>query len=258
MYDTIMNELEQKAFDSILHPNAAHDAGHLKRVAIYASELVDIMGGTEREKELTYIAGLFHDVIRYPTKGHDQRSAEETKRILPEYGFKSEDIDAIYDAIKDHNELPVWGENKLADAIVLADKLFEANGAYICFRRAMFMAQTSDEIRQKQTAIDATLDESKVRMENFNASKYPLQFQELAYSQQKWQEEFKDALEKKDDWAVHLTKTMYAFGKGTAGLNEAIMQYEPKYELDKLFKEEAVKYIKGEKTNEFMALINKE
>lgn len=258
MYEKSMNKLEEKAFASIPHPNAAHDAGHLKRVALYASELMDVLSGTEREKELTYVAGLFHDVIRYPTDGHDQRSAEETKRILPEYGFKSEDINAIYDAIKSHNKLPVWGENKLADAIVLADKLFEANGAYICFRRAMFMAQTPDEIRQKQTAIDATLDESKVRMDSFNASKYPLQFQELAYSQQKWQEQFKNALEKKDDWAVHLTETMHASGKGITGLNEAILHYEPKYEMDRLFKEEAVKYIKGEKTNEFMALIDRQ
>lgn len=257
MYEHLMNEFEERIIDSIKDPDAAHYRGHLKRTSEYASLIVRALGGSEKEEELARMAGLGHDQSRSPREGHDERSADGAKRILESIGVDAEYLNAVYGAIKGHDKLPEkWGVNPVGDALILADKLFEANGAYICFRRAMYMAQTPDKIRKSQTAIKATIRESEVRMETYSADKYPGAFLEFAFSQQKWQEEFLDALRKGDNWAVHLTETIYSAGKAGKDLDNAILDYKPISETDARFKEEAVKYIKGEKTNEFMALIN--
>jgi uncharacterized protein len=114
--------------------DAAHDIGHLLRVADWTVTLGD---GIERRTCIA--AALLHDIVNVP-KNHaarstaSERSAEVARALLPPVGFDASTTDLIADAVVDHSfsrgGVP---RSALGKALQDADRL-EALGAIGVFR----------------------------------------------------------------------------------------------------------------------------
>jgi len=93
----VKNRLEQN--------DTAHDFEHIMRV------LKNAMVIARKEKaniRIITAAVLLHDIISYPksdpcSKNSSTESALESKKILKKYNFSQDEIDIIYDAIRDHS-----------------------------------------------------------------------------------------------------------------------------------------------------------
>lgn len=110
--------------------DAAHDAAHLYRVALWTCRLL----GDSGQIEEAISAALLHDLVNVP-KNHPDRakasefSASASRPILEEAGFSPASTDLICEAVRQHSfsrgEKPV---TPLAQALQDADRL-EAIGA---------------------------------------------------------------------------------------------------------------------------------
>src|SRR3989344_5412267 len=250
---------------------SAHNLGHVQRVSLYAREYVRLMGGSKKKQVLANLAGLTHDRFRdaddsmaQRAKGirtHEEGSAEFMRSLFEKrYGKKS--VARIHEAMARHGSLPELkdvGKNLVRDAVVFADKFFEANGAYIGFRRAMFMGERAD-LRKKavekgydlsnpadrqKAAIDFTLSESKKRIAAFSdLSKIPEHLHPFLRYQVAWQERLVEGLEKNNAGIVHLATELYSEGlkANPRDLGEVIKAYKPIAESDAAFKQEALDY----------------
>ncbi len=134
--------------------SAAHNFGHLQRVARYAPLIVRAAGGSRRDEELARIGGYLHDLVRSPTQTVDDEtlSAKKAEPVLRGMKkFTEEDIHTILAAV--HSEsMPkrllgsgnkdyascFRGRELVCLAVGLADRI-EANGAYIIARRSQFV-----------------------------------------------------------------------------------------------------------------------
>jgi uncharacterized protein len=107
-----------------------HDAAHLLRVAEWTLKL----GEGEIPARQAIAAALLHDIVNVPKNSPDRAraselSAEESRRMLPSFGFDPGEIEEIAIAVRQHSfsrgEKP---ETLLAQALQDADRL-EALGA---------------------------------------------------------------------------------------------------------------------------------
>ncbi len=193
-------------------------------------------------------AGLAHDVIRPPNDDpHELPGAEKFIELIEPYqsalNLSNTDILQMYDAIAFHSDMPnVWGINPIQDAVFFADKVFEASGAYVLFRRALFMAENKDA--KGADAVEKTLIKTKQKTAKFKPDVFPLRVRKIAQYQYDWQIEFLHGLENKALWAVNIAEVMYAHGeKKDMSLEDAIINYEPVSDIDMKIKQEAVKYL---------------
>ncbi len=139
--------------------SAAHNFGHVSRVAINAYLIVKVLGGTEREAELARAGGYLHDFIRSRSEGVDDEAASAEKarpmllQLVKSGVFTNCEANAILVSIKTESvpkELLVSEEKDnisyfLEDtirlirlAVFLGDKL-DANGAFVIARRSQFV-----------------------------------------------------------------------------------------------------------------------
>ncbi|GEM_PF-1348481 len=154
--------------------------------------------------------------------------------------------------------------------LVFADKFFEANGAFIAFRRAYFMGEREDrrkEMRDNgltpaEAAVRITLDETKKRIKAFSdLSKIPGILHPFVRYQVEWQERLKQGLEERKPWAVHLASALFQEGlkyktsEQPRSLEETIRNYAPVSEEDARFKEETLRYFNGDLWNTFIRLV---
>lgn len=147
-----------------LEVTEAHSALHLRKVAELTQKIGEIYGLTQREKELAYAAGWFHDIIRSPSGpgvGDEGTSAKETRRILEGAGLITrEEGAAITYAIEKHGHYPKWltdpeTREKFPEALAekvrfvlfVADKM-EQNGVRAIARRCSFAA--GDRLRDEK------------------------------------------------------------------------------------------------------------
>lgn len=258
--------------------SSAHHVGHVERVARYAGAYVELMGGSRDLQQQARISGWTHDRIRYPTEevSHEPASgkfmgAEFAKR----YGVKP--TKRMTAAISKHGKLPALnraGKNLVRDGVVFADKFFEANGAYIAFRRAMFMGEREDRRAQakkmgldltkpkdrKEAAIEFTLDETHKRVKAFSdLSKIPKHMHPFIRYQVRWQVRLRHGLEKREPWAMNLAGKLFAEGlkKRPRHLDVMIKGYRPVGKEDAEFKREAMRYLNGELVKTFKILVKK-
>jgi uncharacterized protein len=83
--------------------DAAHDVGHLLRVAHWAERLAPA-----EEWRLAIAAALLHDVVNVP-KADPRRaraselSAEVVRELLPPLGFSADETALVADAVRDHS-----------------------------------------------------------------------------------------------------------------------------------------------------------
>lgn len=252
--------------------SSAHNIGHVQRVSTYATKYAEFMGAKPAIQQQTRIAGISHDRIRDKT---EQYSHEETSgrfiegKIKLRYSKRA--VNRIAEAIKKHGEMPPLnkvGKNIARDAVIFADKFFEANGAYIAFRRAMFMGERVDrraEMQQKgltpeQAAIDFTLDESTKRIKAFSdLSKIPKFLHPFVKYQVAWQHRLVEALQKREPGMVNLVQALFKEGlkQKPRQLDKVIREYQPISSEDAAFKAETMRYLDGKLWETFKRLVKK-
>jgi len=232
-----------------------HDFGHLRRVADGAVWFVKVLGGSRREQELAYIAGLLHDIVRPADEkvDHAVASTERGRRILQQFKFGKDDTDAIVEAIRNHR-LPVKWKSPLHQSVYLADKIFEQMGAYLIFRRCMYVAESAT---YKDMLMEEAINKHfAYRMERIKKGDFPLRFSKLVAYQWKWIDEAQKALQAGKPWAWEIAKTSYENGKShEKGLEELILTFEPTHTEGARVKREAVEYLEGKKFKMFERLV---
>jgi uncharacterized protein len=98
-------ELLQKHVKQRMKNDPAHDFNHTMRVYKNAQKLCKKEKANEK---LILSAALLHDIISYPKSDKrsnlsSQKSSEESKKILKQFGFTSEEIKIVSEAIHDHS-----------------------------------------------------------------------------------------------------------------------------------------------------------
>ena len=267
--------------------SSAHNFGHVSRVAFYATEYVKAMGGGRKKQAATKIAGFAHDRLRdsedslaQAARGIEAHEIRGAKYMLPlfEKRYKRSIAKKINEAMAKHGELPELnevGKNVVRDAVVFADKFFEANGAYIAFRRPMFLGERKD-IRKRlaekglnpknrgdaeKAAVAFTIEESDKRIKRFSdLSKTPIHLRKFLEYQVNWQKKLVEGLKSGDVAIVNLVTELYLEGLKShpKDLVEVISSYKPIGRADAEFKEEAMRYLDGKLAGKFKELLGKQ
>ncbi len=121
--------------------DAAHDVGHLLRVARWTLGLLADAGTSSEDPNprLAVAAALLHDVVNIPKTepariAASEQSAAVARELLPNFGFSPDEVELAAEAIRDHSytrgEVPA---SALGRALQDADRL-EALGAIGVFR----------------------------------------------------------------------------------------------------------------------------
>ncbi len=260
----VFRDLERKGEIS-----SAHHIGHVQRVSMYAQKYTEFMGASPAIQQQTRIAGMSHDRIRHPTEqySHEQESGRfMQEKFAKRYGKKATARMAA--AISKHGIFPSpsqAGKNIVRDAIVFTDKFFEANGAYIAFRRAMFMGERVDrrqemktkKLARNQAAVEFTTDETIKRIKAFSdLSKIPKHLHPFVRYQVKWQRRLLEGLQRREPGLVNLAQTLFKEGlkKRPRRLDGLIADYVPISQEDAAFKAETMRYLSGELWKTFKQL----
>ena len=128
----ILQEVERR-----MEADAAHDVGHLLRVAHWTLRLGGDDGAVDAR--LAVAAALLHDVVNLPKSHPDrarasERSAEVARALLPTLGFSDADAALVADAVRDHSfTRGAVPSSPLGRALQDADRL-EALGVIGTFR----------------------------------------------------------------------------------------------------------------------------
>jgi metal-dependent HD superfamily phosphatase/phosphodiesterase len=114
----------EKANDSLAALGyTEHSFPHVTRVAKTAGYIMKTLGYSEREVELTMIAGHLHDIGNLVNRqNHALSGAVMSFRILSELGVEPDEIATIVTAIGNHDEGTAEPVNPVTSALILADK----------------------------------------------------------------------------------------------------------------------------------------
>lgn len=235
--------------------SAVHNYGHVKRVADGAVWFVKILGGDEREQQLARIAALLHDIVRPADESIDHAiaSTERSRQILEKFNMSPADKEGIIAAIRDHR-LPVKWKSPLHQSIYLADKILEQMGAYLIFRRCMYVGEsvTYKEIPMKQ----AINKHFAYRMKRIKKGDFPERFSRLVNYHWKWIADAQEALENNKQWAWEIARIAYENGKTREmSLEEMIITFEPTSPEAAKIKKEAMDYLEGKLFKKFEGMI---
>jgi len=232
-----------------------HSYGHFKRVADGAVWFVKLLNGSEHEQQLAYIAGLLHDIVRPADENIDHAiaSAERSKDILDRFSVSKDDKKAIIKAIRDHR-LPVKWESTLHQSVYLADKILEQMGAYLIFRRCMYVGES---VTYRDMPMEEAVNKHFVfRMNRIKKTDFPERFSRLVDYQWKWLYEAAEALKNSKPWAWEIAQHSYKAGKThEMSLEELILTFETAHPESAKVKEEAVEYLERKKFKEFEKLV---
>ena len=156
-------------------------------------------------------------------------------------------------------------------SLVYADKFFEANGAFIAFRRCYFMGERGDRRKELQQLMqkgssktDAmrtiVLNETEKRLKAYsNLSKIPTVLHPFVEYQANWQHRLRDGLKNRRVWAMRLMEVLFDEGlkRKPKSLEQTIREYHPVGKIDAEFKTETLRYFNGELWDTFTELVNK-
>jgi len=266
--------------------SSAHNLGHVQRVSFYGGLYAQAMGGNRKVRAQARIAGFTHDRFRDAAQSigqkkeesHETKSAKHLKPLF-EARYNKKASRAIFEAMAKHGGFPALnevGKNLARDGVVFADKFFEANGAYIAFRRSMFMGERSSKAGDlvveaakkgfdltkpqdaKAVAVDFVLAESAKRIAAFSdLSKIPTHLHPFVKYQVEWQQKLVAGLKAGDKGLVNLATTLFMEGlkEKPRDLGEMIKSYKPIAETDKAFKQEAMDYLDGKLGQKFLQLV---
>lgn len=100
-----------------------HGFAHAHQVSEMAAKILTRFGGTERETELAHIAGYMHDIGNMINReNHALTGATLAFQILNGLDMEPAEIAAIVSAIGNHDEGTGKPVNRVAAALILADK----------------------------------------------------------------------------------------------------------------------------------------
>ena len=237
--------------------SATHSFLHFKRTAIGARWFVEILGGNRRDQELAYIAGLLHDLDRPLSEeiDHAEVSAAKAREWLyGNFDLDERDITRIVQAIRDHR-LPVRWKTALHQSVYLSDKILEQMGAYVVFRRCLFIAECLDY--RGLPFEEAMLCHWHSRSSRFNAKMFPCRFRKLVKYQYWWPAKFYEGFRKKKAYAIELTNFCYnEIIRGEKSVETMVNGFKPMEDEGERFRKEALLYITGEKFREFKNLVD--
>lgn len=100
-----------------------HGYAHVNLVSERGYTILKELGVSEREAELAAIAGYLHDIGNVINRvGHSQSGALMSLNILRRMGMDADEISVIAAAIGNHDEGSGHPINRVAAALILADK----------------------------------------------------------------------------------------------------------------------------------------
>ena len=100
-----------------------HSFSHVSRVAQSAAYILDSIGADAHSIELAKIAGYLHDIGNLVNRvNHSESGALIAFRILDKLGMPPEDIATVVTAIGNHDEGTGVAVNRVAAALIIADK----------------------------------------------------------------------------------------------------------------------------------------
>lgn len=100
-----------------------HSFAHVTKVAQEAADILISLGEDEHTAELARIAGYLHDIGNLVNRvNHSESGAIIAFRLLDKLGMPASDIASVVTAIGNHDEGTGVPVNKIAAALILADK----------------------------------------------------------------------------------------------------------------------------------------
>jgi HD superfamily phosphodiesterase len=250
--DTVMNQCKPcyKKAESVIHT-----WGHITRTAHGAAWIVKTMGGTPRQQELAYLAGILHDIVRPPTEDicHAKASAEKALTILKEIHITDSEKEEIYNAVKDHRT-PVRWNNAVHSSVYVSDKIFEHMGAYLDFRASVWAGELSHTDFEGLTPVEAVIQYYKKASKKFLTGKFPDCVTKIVDYQTKWNKTYFKALQDNEWWAVDMAVTLFLAGRKKEDFEKMLHTFEPEGKQNQWVNEMRT-YITGEKFSFFHTLL---
>jgi len=100
-----------------------HSVAHAGKVANTAADILEILGYSQREKELAKIAGYMHDIGNSVNRvDHAQSGALMAFKILSDMNMDPKEIAMIIAAIGNHDEKTGTAVSPVSAAVIIADK----------------------------------------------------------------------------------------------------------------------------------------
>ncbi|KYK38193.1 MAG: hypothetical protein AYK18_01180 [Theionarchaea archaeon DG-70] len=234
-----------------------HRWGHIIRTANGAAWVVKALGGTKREQQLAYVAGILHDSVRPLTEQicHAQASAENALHILSTYSaFTDVEKQEIYLAIKDHRN-PVTWKTSVHQSVYLSDKILEHMGAYLDFRAPVWTGELSHTDFQGLEPVEAVIQYYNNVSQKFLIGQFPKFVEDLVLYQTSWNKKYLKTLKNGDSWAVNMAETLYYAGSRKEDFDQTLLSFQPEGDFQKKWTHEMREYIAGKKFPYFQDLL---
>jgi hypothetical protein len=219
---------------------------------------VNLSGGTERDQQLAYVAGILHDGIRPVTEEtcHAHASAEWALTMLEAYPeFSNEEKQSIYQAIHDHR-IPVAWKSPLHQSVFLSDKILEHMGAYLDFRAPVWAGELSNTDFYGMEPIDAVLRYYRNASKKFLTGIFPECVHGLVEYQTHWNREFLEALITTEQWAVDMAEQLFLSGQHKEDFDRVLASFTPRGSEQEKWSGEMNDYITGKKFRQFQSLLS--
>ena len=242
---------EYKKAESVIHA-----WGHIMRTAQGAVWFVRVLGGTEREEQLAYTAGILHDIVRPDNEEvcHAQASAEKALIIMNKYPeFTSSEKLEIYQAIRNHR-YPVEWKSIIHQSVYLSDKICEHMGAYLDFRAPAWAGELSHSEFGGLEPVESVLKYYEMVSKKFSAENYPDSLKCLVSYQVDWNKRFVEALETNEEWAVETAEQFFLSGKRREDFDSMLITFNARGTQQE-WVTEMRDYIAGEKFKHFQSLV---
>ncbi|MBU0899064.1 MAG: hypothetical protein KJ613_04585, partial [Nanoarchaeota archaeon] len=128
--------------------------------------------------------------------------------------------------------------------------IFEQMGAFIAFRRCMYVGECADY--RDKPVLETINSHFKMRIKRIPKTEFPEKFHKLVDYQYKWLIEMAHALDINENWATNIGTQMYNHGKEhKTTLEDSIRNLETVSTEDEKYKQETLDYIDGKKFNFF-------
>lgn len=137
-----------------------HGFRHVTLVSRIAENVMERLGYSERERELAAIAGYIHDIGNITGRhDHGKAGAIICLRLLEDMGMPFDEVATIVGAIGNHEEQYGEAVNKVAAALILADKS-DVHRTRVR-RRDVSCFDIHDRVNYAVTCSFLTIDEEK-------------------------------------------------------------------------------------------------
>ena len=254
-----MRELTERC--KLLYSDAEsviHRWGHIMRTARGAVWFVNLSGGSERDQQLAYVAGILHDGVRPVTEEtcHAHASAEWALILLEAYSeFSDEETQSICQAIQDHRMPAVW-KSPVHQSVFLSDKILEHMGAYLDFRAPVWAGELSYTDLHGLEPVEAVICYYRNASRKFCAGNFPDFVHDLVEYQTHWNRVFLEALIAHEPWAVDMAEYLFSAGSKKKNFDWILASFSPHGSQQEKWSSEMNAYITGKKFRHFQEVLS--